>query len=78
MTKGVMLFLRQDTTPYQNIYVQRPFAIINGGVGLIQCEAPHPKDGASRKGSFVHIVPLNPAYKAGVAGHVPVKRRIRP
>jgi hypothetical protein len=25
------------------------------------------------KGSFVYIVPLHPAYKAGLAGHVPVK-----
>jgi hypothetical protein len=24
------------------------------------------------KGSFVHIVPLDPAYKVGLAGHVPV------
>jgi len=47
-----------------------------------QCEAPRPQGGASRarsgeqdanKGSFVHIVPLDPAYKAGLAGHVPVK-----
>jgi hypothetical protein len=36
-------------------------------------EAPRPQGGASRKGSFVHIVPLDPAYKAGLAGHVPVK-----
>ena len=28
---------------------------------------------ASRKGSFVHIVPLDPAYKAGLTGHVPAK-----
>jgi hypothetical protein len=25
------------------------------------------------KGSFVHIVPPDPAYKAGLAGHVPAK-----
>jgi hypothetical protein len=25
------------------------------------------------KGSFAHIVPLDPAYKAGLAGHFPVK-----
>ena len=37
-------------------------------------EAPHPQGGASRKGSFVHIVPLDPAYKAGLSGHVPVRR----
>jgi len=35
------------------------------------CEAPRPQGGASRKGSFVHIVPLDPAYKAGLAGRVP-------
>ncbi len=38
-----------------------------------ECEAPRPQGGASRKGNFVHIVPLDPAYKAGLAGHVPVK-----
>ena len=36
-------------------------------------EAPRPQGGASRKGSFIYIVPLDPAYKAGLAGHVPVK-----
>jgi hypothetical protein len=35
-------------------------------------EAPHPQGGASRKGNFIRIVPLDPAYKAGLAGHVPV------
>ena len=38
-----------------------------------QYEAPRLQDGASRKGSFVNIVPLDPAYKAGLAGHVPAK-----
>jgi len=37
------------------------------------CEAPRPQGWASRKGSFVHIVPLDPACKAGLAGHVPAK-----
>jgi hypothetical protein len=32
-----------------------------------------PDGGASRKGNFVRIVPLDPAYKVGLAGHVPVK-----
>jgi hypothetical protein len=36
-------------------------------------EAPRPQGGASRKGNFVHIVSLDPAYKVGLAGHVPVK-----
>jgi len=49
----------------------------------IHCEAPRPQGGASRarsgerlasKGNFVHIVPLDPAYKAGLVGHVPVKK----
>jgi hypothetical protein len=38
-----------------------------------QSEAPRSQGGASRRGSLVHIVPLDPAYKAGFAGHVPVK-----
>jgi len=37
------------------------------------CEAPCPQGGASRKGSSVHIVPLDPACKAGLTGHVPAK-----
>ncbi len=37
------------------------------------CEAPRPQGGASRRGNFVHTVPLDPAYKAGLAAHVPVK-----
>jgi hypothetical protein len=41
----------------------------------IICEAPRPQGGASRRGSFVHTVPLDPAYKAGLAGHVSVKGR---
>jgi hypothetical protein len=36
-------------------------------------EGPRPQGGASRKGSFIHIAPLDPAYKAGLAGHVSVK-----
>ena len=35
-------------------------------------EAPRPQGGASRRGSFVHSVPLDPACKAGLAGHFPV------
>ena len=38
-----------------------------------QSEAPRPQGAASRRGSFLHIVPLDPAYKAGLAGHVPAK-----
>ncbi len=38
-----------------------------------KCEAPRPQGGASRKGSFVYIVPLDPAYKTGLTGHVPAK-----
>jgi hypothetical protein len=38
-------------------------------------EAPRPQAGASRKGNIVLIVPLDPAYKAGLAGHLPVKNK---
>ena len=33
----------------------------------------HAQGRASREGSFVHIVPLDPTCKAGLAGHVPAK-----
>jgi hypothetical protein len=42
-----------------------------------ESEAPRPEGGASRKGNFIHIVPLDPAYEAGLAGHVPVKLQSR-
>ena len=38
-------------------------------------EAPRPRGGASRRGSFVHIVPLDPACKAGLEGHVSANGR---
>jgi len=41
----------------------------------IGCEAPCPQGGASWTGSFAYILPLDPAYKAGLAGHLPVRRR---
>jgi hypothetical protein len=31
------------------------------------------RPGLPGKAVFFHIVPLRPAYKAGLAGHVPVK-----
>jgi hypothetical protein len=34
-------------------------------------EAPRPQGGTSRHCYIIHIVPLNPAYKAGPAGHGP-------
>jgi hypothetical protein len=40
-------------------------------------EARRPQAGASRKGNIVLIVPLDPAYKAGLAGHLPVKAQMR-
>jgi hypothetical protein len=48
----------------------------------IECEAPRPQGETSRarsgeqkasKGNFILIVPLYPAYKAGLRGHLPVK-----
>jgi hypothetical protein len=41
------------------------------------CEAPRSQGGASRKGNFILIVPLDPAYKAGLAGHLPVTEKTR-
>jgi hypothetical protein len=38
------------------------------------CEAPRPQGGASRKRNTVLVVPLDPAYKAGLAGHLPVNK----
>jgi len=40
---------------------------------LLRSEAARPQGGASRIGNFVQIVPLNPAYKEGLAGRVPAK-----
>ena len=45
------------------------------GITTPTCEAPRPQDGASRKGNLIYIVPLDPAYRAGLAGHLPVKDR---
>jgi hypothetical protein len=42
-------------------------------MGTDLSEAPGPQGGASRKGNFILIVLLDPAYKAGLAGHLPVK-----
>jgi hypothetical protein len=39
----------------------------------VKCEAPRPEAGASRERNNILIVPLNPSYKAGLAGHLPVK-----
>jgi len=36
-------------------------------------EARRPQGAASRQCSDIYIVPLDPAYKAGVAGHVPAE-----
>ena len=36
-------------------------------------EARRPRGAASRGGSFLHIAPLDPDYKAGLAGHDPAK-----
>jgi len=43
-----------------------------GATDPVSSEAPRPQAGASRIGNIVLIVPLNPAYKAGLAGHFPV------
>jgi len=50
--------------------VRNPIGALNPA-GII--EAPRPQAGASRKGNIVLIVPLDPAYKAELAEHLPVK-----
>jgi hypothetical protein len=47
----------------QNLIYEERF----GDSGLF--EAPRPQGGASRKGDFIYIVPLDPVFKAGLAGH---------
>jgi hypothetical protein len=41
-------------------------------VRLTDSEAPRPQSGASRQGIIIHIVPLDPASQARLAGRVPV------
>ncbi len=48
---------------------------LSGKIWIVLCEAPRPQAGASRKGNIVLIVPLDPAYKAGLAGHLPAKNK---
>ena len=43
---------------------------------LSACEAPRPQAGASRKGNILLIVPLDPACKAGLAGHYPANGKL--
>jgi len=38
-------------------------------------EAPRPRADASRQGNIIHIVPLCPDYKTGLAVHVPVTNK---
>jgi len=49
------------------------FVAMNDAV--YHCEAPRPQGGASRQGIIIHIVPLDPAYKAGLAGHIPATNK---
>ena len=42
----------------------------------MESEAPRPQAGASRERNIVQIVPLDPAYKAGLAGHLPVNHSL--
>ncbi len=49
----------------------------NKQISIDEIEAPRAQRGASRKGNFFYIVPLDPAYKAGLAGHLPVKSQTK-
>jgi hypothetical protein len=69
-TKGTVLFLQGKP---KSLLVQLAQRIIE--LAARNYEAPRPyKGGASRRGNFVHIVPLDPDCKAGLAGHVPVNQ----
>jgi hypothetical protein len=52
--------------------VQKALTLCSMQFGI--CEAPRPQGGASRKGNLIYIVPLDPAYKAGLAGHLPANK----
>jgi hypothetical protein len=43
-----------------------------------ESEAPRPQGGASRRGNFILIVSLGPAYRAGLAGHLPATEEFFP
>jgi hypothetical protein len=53
----------------------------NNNNDIVKSEDPRPQGGTSRKGNVIFdcaprpIGPLDPAYKAGLAGHLPVKIR---
>jgi hypothetical protein len=47
--------------------------LIIGAWKLVIMKLPANKGRASRKGNLIYIVPLDPAYKAGLARHLPVK-----
>jgi len=55
---------------YQMFHAMALFA-----VGLLQhlVKLPGNRPGLPGKETLFHIVPLDPAYKAGLAGHVPAK-----
>jgi hypothetical protein len=50
-----------------------PSTLTGQAIPKFKFEAPRPQAGASRERKTVLIVPLGPAYKAGLAGHLPVK-----
>ena len=57
-------------TPVTDVRGQCPRPLDDGTTFLrINCEVPRPEGGASRKGSCVHIVPLDPC--SAVKWHMP-------
>jgi hypothetical protein len=56
---------------FQNIILYLWCKLSQNTPHLVNNEAPCPQGRASRKGNFIYIVPLDPAYKAGLAGHLP-------
>ncbi len=86
MQKKLHLFIRQK--PKEKTMPEEYLMMGGRGKELwpAKCsEAPRPQAGASRarsgerdasKGNIVLTVPLNPAYKAGLAGHLPVNHKM--
>ena len=80
LTKSSGKFLRKRIDPIAAINLALRLVELLAIEERLLNEASRPQGGASRarsgeqdasQGSFVHIVPLDPAYKAGLAGHVP-------
>jgi hypothetical protein len=56
------LHIPPDSTSFEDLSSNTPLVKLPG----------FPQAGASRKRNLIFIVPLDPAHRAGLAGHLPV------